>query len=80
MAEEGIAAHWHYKEGKIEARASDPNIVWLRQLLEWQKEVEDPRTFLTTLKVEDPPKRQAGKKVGSVAELVDKLRNEAKVT
>ncbi|HWX49832.1 MAG TPA: electron transfer flavoprotein subunit beta/FixA family protein [Roseomonas sp.] len=34
---------------------------------------------LTTLKVEDPPKRQAGVKVGSVAELVDKLRNEAKV-
>ncbi|HEV2856223.1 MAG TPA: bifunctional (p)ppGpp synthetase/guanosine-3',5'-bis(diphosphate) 3'-pyrophosphohydrolase [Thermoanaerobaculia bacterium] len=52
VAEEGIAAHWHYKEGRIEARASDPNIVWLRQLLEWQKEVEDPRTFLTTLKVD----------------------------
>jgi guanosine-3',5'-bis(diphosphate) 3'-pyrophosphohydrolase len=52
IAEEGIAAHWHYKEGRIEARASDPNIVWLRQLLEWQKEVQDPRTFLTTLKVD----------------------------
>jgi electron transfer flavoprotein beta subunit len=34
---------------------------------------------LTVLKVEDPPKRQAGRKVASVAELVDKLRNEAKV-
>ncbi|RYI99641.1 MAG: electron transfer flavoprotein subunit beta/FixA family protein [Acetobacteraceae bacterium] len=34
---------------------------------------------LTVLKVEEPPKRQAGKKVGSVTELVDKLRNEAKV-
>ncbi len=52
IAEEGIAAHWHYKEGRVEARASDPNIVWLRQLLEWQKEVQDPRTFLTTLKVD----------------------------
>ncbi len=52
IAEEGIAAHWRYKEGRIEARASDPNIVWLRQLLEWQKEVQDPRTFLTTLKVD----------------------------
>jgi GTP diphosphokinase / guanosine-3',5'-bis(diphosphate) 3'-diphosphatase len=54
VAEEGIAAHWHYKEGKAEARvrASDPNILWLRQLLEWQKEVQDPRTFLTTLKVD----------------------------
>ena len=39
----------------------------------------DPAPRLSTLKVEDPPKRQAGKKVGSIAELVDKLRNEAKV-
>ena len=52
IAEEGIAAHWRYKEGRVEARESDPNIVWLRQLLEWQKEVQDPRTFLTTLKVD----------------------------
>jgi guanosine-3',5'-bis(diphosphate) 3'-pyrophosphohydrolase len=52
IAEEGIAAHWRYKEGRVEARASDPNILWLRQLLEWQKEVQDPRTFLTTLKVD----------------------------
>ncbi len=52
VAEEGIAAHWRYKEGKGEPLASDPNIVWLRQLLEWQKEVQDPRTFLTTLKVD----------------------------
>jgi GTP pyrophosphokinase len=52
IAEEGIAAHWSYKEGRVEAVSSDPNIVWLRQLLEWQKEVQDPRTFLTTLKVD----------------------------
>jgi guanosine-3',5'-bis(diphosphate) 3'-pyrophosphohydrolase len=52
IAEEGIAAHWRYKEGRVEAVSSDPNIVWLRQLLEWQKEVQDPRTFLTTLKVD----------------------------
>jgi GTP diphosphokinase / guanosine-3',5'-bis(diphosphate) 3'-diphosphatase len=52
VAEEGIAAHWRYKEGKGEPLASDPNIVWLRQLLEWQKEVQDPRTFLSTLKVD----------------------------
>src|SRR3712207_1432232 len=39
----------------------------------------DPAPRLSVLKVEDPPKRQAGKKVGSVAELVEKLRNEAKV-
>jgi guanosine-3',5'-bis(diphosphate) 3'-pyrophosphohydrolase len=52
VAEEGIAAHWRYKEGKVEPLASDPNIVWLRQLLEWQKEVSDPRTFLSTLKMD----------------------------
>jgi guanosine-3',5'-bis(diphosphate) 3'-pyrophosphohydrolase len=52
IAEEGIAAHWRYKEGKADPRQSDPNIVWLRQLLEWQQEVQDPRTFLTTLKVD----------------------------
>ena len=39
----------------------------------------DPAPRLTVVKVEEPPKRQAGKKVGSVAELVEKLRNEAKV-
>ncbi len=39
----------------------------------------DPTPRLSVLRVEEPPKRQAGKKVGSVAELVDKLRNEAKV-
>ena len=39
----------------------------------------DPAPRLTVLKVEEPPKRQAGKKVGSVQELVEKLRNEAKV-
>ncbi|HET7510948.1 MAG TPA: bifunctional (p)ppGpp synthetase/guanosine-3',5'-bis(diphosphate) 3'-pyrophosphohydrolase, partial [Solirubrobacterales bacterium] len=52
IAEEGIAAHWRYKEGKIEVQDQDANILWLRQLLEWQKEVQDPRTFLTTLKVD----------------------------
>jgi GTP pyrophosphokinase len=53
VAEEGIAAHWHYKEGGgAAAAASDPNILWLRQLLEWQKEVKDARTFLNTLKID----------------------------
>ena len=53
IAEEGIAAHWYYKEGRITTpQEQDPNILWLRQLLEWQKEVQDPRTFLTTLKVD----------------------------
>ncbi|MEM7481306.1 MAG: bifunctional (p)ppGpp synthetase/guanosine-3',5'-bis(diphosphate) 3'-pyrophosphohydrolase [Acidobacteriota bacterium] len=51
IAEEGIAAHWRYKEGKA-SPAEDANILWLRQLLDWQKEVDDPRTFLTTLKID----------------------------
>jgi len=52
VAEEGIAAHWYYKEQRDRGAEPDRNIVWLRQLVEWQKEVEDPRTFLTALKVD----------------------------
>jgi len=52
IAEEGIAAHWQYKEGGPSPWREDSNILWLRQLLEWQKEVDDPRTFLTTLKID----------------------------
>jgi len=52
IAEEGIAAHWRYKEGAGEEGGEDPNILWLRQLLEWQQEVRDPRTFLATLKID----------------------------
>ncbi len=53
VAEEGIAAHWRYKEkGAAEAAEPDRNILWLRQLVDWQKEVEDPRSFLTALKVD----------------------------
>ncbi len=39
----------------------------------------DPAPRLKTLKVDEPPRRQGGRKVGSVAELVDKLMNEARV-
>ena len=52
VAEEGIAAHWRFKEGSTEAQAGDPNILWLRQLLDWQKEVRDSRTFLANLKID----------------------------
>ena len=52
IAEEGIAAHWHYKTGDQVAAQVDPSISWLRQLLEWQKEVEDPRAFLNSLKLD----------------------------
>jgi len=52
VAEEGIAAHWLYKEGRLDAADKDRSIVWLRQLLEWQQEVADPRAFLNTLKID----------------------------
>ncbi|MEM7352574.1 MAG: bifunctional (p)ppGpp synthetase/guanosine-3',5'-bis(diphosphate) 3'-pyrophosphohydrolase [Acidobacteriota bacterium] len=50
IAEEGIAAHWQYKDDQ--AQSGDPNILWLRQLLEWQKEVKEPREFLSALKID----------------------------
>ncbi|GGG31545.1 electron transfer flavoprotein subunit beta [Caldovatus sediminis] len=63
--------------------ASLPNIMKARKKpIETLKPADlgvDPAPRLTVLKVEEPPKRQAGKKVASVQELVDKLRNEAKV-
>jgi GTP pyrophosphokinase len=52
VAEEGIAAHWRYKEGRLEGNSTDAGIVWLRQLLEWQQDVSDPRAFLQTLKID----------------------------
>ena len=52
IAEEGIAAHWRYKEGRERVLASDRNLLWLRQLLDLQQEIQDPRTFLTTLKID----------------------------
>jgi len=52
VAEEGIAAHWKYKEGKSGPDTDDQAFVWLRQLLEWQHEVKDPHEFLNSLKLD----------------------------
>jgi GTP diphosphokinase / guanosine-3',5'-bis(diphosphate) 3'-diphosphatase len=52
IAEEGIAAHWKYKEGKKGYAEEDQRITWLRQLVEWQRELRDPGEFMSTLKVE----------------------------
>ncbi len=54
IAEEGIAAHWKYKEGKRgpAAGVDDQRIAWLRQLVEWQREMRDPGEFMSTLKVD----------------------------
>ncbi len=52
VAEEGIAAHWKYKEGRTGLDKDDQAFAWLRQLLEWQHEVKDPHEFLNSLKLD----------------------------
>lgn len=52
IAEEGIAAHWKYKEGKRGQQQDERQIAWLRQLVEWQQDVRDPGEFMSNLKVE----------------------------
>ena len=52
VAEDGIAAHWKYKEGRVGAKADEQYFRWLRQLLEWQQEVRDPGEFIHSLKVD----------------------------
>jgi GTP pyrophosphokinase len=52
LAEEGIAAHWKYKEGRSGFDKDDRAFAWLRQLLEWQQEVKDPHEFLNSLKLD----------------------------
>jgi GTP pyrophosphokinase len=52
IAEEGIAAHWKYKEGRKGPGVDDQRIAWLRQLVEWQREIRDPGDFMSTLKVD----------------------------
>ncbi|MSO56708.1 MAG: bifunctional (p)ppGpp synthetase/guanosine-3',5'-bis(diphosphate) 3'-pyrophosphohydrolase [Acidobacteria bacterium] len=51
-AEEGIAAHWKYKEGRIGDHRDERHFQWLRQLLEVQQEVRDPHEFIQNLKVD----------------------------
>ena len=54
VAEYGIAAHWKYKEGDTTGleNKEDMKLAWLRQTLEWQKELKDPKEFMETLKVD----------------------------
>jgi len=53
IAEEGIAAHWKYKEGrKANAADDDQRVTWLRQLVEWQRDMRDSGEFMSTLKVD----------------------------
>ncbi len=57
IAEFGIAAHWKYKEGKLGVVEGEDQIQWLRQLIDSQNEISDPREFLSSLKVDLYPGR-----------------------
>ncbi len=50
IAEEGIAAHWGYKEGANQQMRETERFAWLRRLIEWQQNLKDPREFLSTVK------------------------------
>ncbi len=52
LAEEGIAAHWKYKDGAPVTARDEERLAWLRQVVDWQREISDPNEFLTSLKVD----------------------------
>ena len=55
IAEEGVAAHWKYKDRKPAYGDDDQRILWMRQLIEWSQELQEPGEFLSTLKVDLAP-------------------------
>ena len=52
IAEQGVAAHWRYKDGTNVSDGDDQRVVWMRQLIEWAREMREPSEFLSTLKVD----------------------------
>jgi GTP diphosphokinase / guanosine-3',5'-bis(diphosphate) 3'-diphosphatase len=52
IAEQGVAAHWKYKDGRAVSHEDDQRIVWMRQLIEWVQEMQEPSEFLSTLRVD----------------------------
>ncbi|MCK4426640.1 MAG: bifunctional (p)ppGpp synthetase/guanosine-3',5'-bis(diphosphate) 3'-pyrophosphohydrolase, partial [Deltaproteobacteria bacterium] len=52
VANEGIAAHWLYKEGTIVSKEKEHRFDWLFELTEWQKELDDPREFIESVKMD----------------------------
>ena len=54
-AEEGIAAHWKYKAGDVVTAKDEQRLAWIRQMLEWQREMTDPNEFMSTLKMDMYP-------------------------
>ncbi len=55
VAEEGIAAHWKYKASDAVTANDEQRLAWLRQLIEWQREMPDPNEFMSTLKMDMYP-------------------------
>ncbi|MBW1701887.1 MAG: bifunctional (p)ppGpp synthetase/guanosine-3',5'-bis(diphosphate) 3'-pyrophosphohydrolase [Deltaproteobacteria bacterium] len=51
VAEEGIAAHWRYKDGSVASKTDEKQFAWLRQLMEWQKNLHDPAEFLESVRM-----------------------------
>ncbi|HZY61372.1 MAG TPA: bifunctional (p)ppGpp synthetase/guanosine-3',5'-bis(diphosphate) 3'-pyrophosphohydrolase, partial [Edaphobacter sp.] len=52
VAEEGIAAHWKYKASDTVTSKDEQRLAWMRQLMEWQREMPDPNEFMSTLKID----------------------------
>jgi GTP pyrophosphokinase len=52
IADQGVAAHWKYKDGPVASTADDHRIVWMRHLIEWVQEMQEPSEFLSTLRVD----------------------------
>jgi GTP pyrophosphokinase len=52
IAEQGVAAHWKYKDGTKVSEADDQRVLWMRQLVEWAREMREPSEFMSTLKVD----------------------------
>ncbi len=52
MAEYGVAAHWIYKEQSVDGAEGDAKLKWLRSLLDWQQDLQDPGEFMESLKVD----------------------------
>jgi GTP pyrophosphokinase len=52
IAEEGIAAHWKYKAGDTVSAKDEETLAWVRQMMEWSREMTDPNEFMSTLKID----------------------------
>jgi len=55
VAEEGIAAHWKYKAGDTVTAKDEARLAWVRQLMDWQREMSDPNEFMSTFKMDMYP-------------------------